>query len=242
MSANVQHHDSASLGDEAAGENSLCPDVLFFDSATRITHVRGAFCAQAITRADQYHVIPGLMGTSIAAATAKPLGVALYAGNLLGQSVIIAGARPIDLLVAPAARQAVVTQIKIFDIASNPPTIVEDIGVDGLLRMGDGETLQRFETDKGYSDAAFYATGVVTHLAALRRVTRPSGIIVQIGMLQSGDVRLPVNLPMAKEVDYRGALRFHDEYTMAVQFLFLVLGVIDASPSITDAAFKAAAD
>ena len=234
------------------GRSNLCRDMLFYGSAARMPHVQGAFSDLAIARADQCHVVPNTMSSAVAAA-AEPLAVALHAikraGDILGRRVIIAGAGPIGLLIALAAKQAGAGEISIFDIAAKPLDIAESIGVDRTISVQSGnDPLKRFEDKKGCFDIAFEATGVTSALAALLRVTRPGGTIVQIGMLQPGDVGLAVNLLMAKEVDYRGSFRFHEEYTMAIDFL--TAGKIDVTPLITDsyaiddadAAFAAAAD
>lgn len=234
------------------GKSNLCRDMLFYGSAARMPHVQGAFSDLAVARADQCHVVSKEMPAAVAAA-AEPLAVALHAvrraGDLLGRRVIIGGAGPIGLLTALAARQAGAAEITVFDIATKPLAIAEDIGVDRALRLGGGDNpLEPFEADKGSFDVAFEATGAAAALANLPPVTRPGGTIVQIGMLPIGEVGLAVNLLMAKEIDYRGSFRFQDEYRMAVDFL--TSGMIDVTPLITDsyaiddadAAFAAAAD
>ena len=191
--------------------------------------------------------------SSAVAAAAEPLAVALHAvkraRDVLGRRVVIAGAGPIGLLIALAAKQAGAGEISIFDIAAKPLDIAEAIGVDHTLHVESGnDPLKRFEADKGCFDIAFEATGAVSALASLLRITRPGGSIVQVGMLQPGDVGLAVNLLMAKEIDYGGSFRFHEEYAMAIDFL--IAGKIDVTPLITDsyavdeadAAFAAAAD
>lgn len=235
-----------------SGRSNLCRDMLFYGSAARMPHVQGAFSTVAIARADQCHLIPDSMPSSVAAA-AEPLAVALHAirraDDLLGRRVIIGGAGPIGLLIALAAKQAGAAEITMFDIATKPLIIADSIGVDRTLHLGSGDDpLEAFETDKGRFDIAFEATGAAAALATLPRITRPGGTIIQIGMLQPGEVGLAVNLLMAKEIDYRGSFRFHDEYAMAIDFL--TSGKIDVTPLITDsydiddadAAFAAAAD
>lgn len=222
-----------------AGRSNLCRDMLFYGSAARMPHVQGAFSELAIARGDQCHIIPDDMAAATAAA-AEPLAVALHAvrraGDLLGRRVIVAGAGPIGLLVVLAAKFAGAAEIVIFDIAKNPLAIAEELGVDGILHIdkGDqsGDRLNVFEAGKGRFDVAFEATGAVSALATLPRITRPGGKIVQIGMLPAGVIDLPANLLMAKEIDYLGSFRFHEEYTMAVDLL--KSAKIDVTPLITD--------
>lgn len=234
------------------GRSNLCRDMLFYGSAARMPHVQGAFSDFAIARADQCHPIPKAMSPSIAA-MAEPLAVALHAvkraGDLLGRHVLIAGAGPIGLLVALAAKQAGAGSIAIFDIAKPPLLKAEEIGVDRTYHVGGADDpLKCFEANKGFFDVSFEATGAVLALASLLRVTRPGGRIIQIGMLPPGEVAVAANLLMAQEIDYLGSFRFHQEYAMAVQFL--AANKIDVAPLITgefdladaDAAFAMAAD
>ncbi len=217
------------------GQSHLCRNMLFYGSAARQPHVQGAFSDFAVARADQCHRIPGDMSFATAA-MAEPLAVALHAvrraGELLGRRVMIAGAGPIGLLVAIAARQAGAAEISMFDLAEPPLRKAEEIGVSSVHKTGDGaDPLRAFEADKGYFDVTFEATGALPALASLLRITRPGGRIVQIGMLPPGDVLLAANLLMAQEIDYLGSFRFHEEYKMAVDFL--ASGKIDVTPLIT---------
>jgi L-idonate 5-dehydrogenase len=74
-------------------------------------------------------------------------------------------------------------------------------------------------------------------LALARRIgadvalTRPAGVIIQLG-LGCGDMTLPVNLLVSKEISLRGTFRFHEEFAWAVEFL--ATGKIDASPLLTE--------
>jgi len=57
----------------------------------------------------------------------------------------------------------------------------------------------------------------------------PRGVLVTVGL--GGDIALPMNQIVAKEVDLRGTFRFHPEFATAVQFLNE--GLIDGKPVIT---------
>ncbi len=234
------------------GRSHLCRDMLFYGSAARMPHVQGAFSDFVIARADQCHPIPKTMPFSTAA-MAEPLAVALHAvkraGDVMGRRVMIAGAGPIGLLVALAAKQAGAAEIASFDLADAPLEKALEIGVDAVYKVGGGDDpLRPFEANKGVFDIAFEATGALSALASLLRVTRPGGRVVQIGMLPPGEVPVAANLLMAQEIDYLGSFRFCEEYKIAVDFL--TSGRIDVGPLMTgtygledaDEAFEAAAD
>ena len=48
-------------------------------------------------------------------------------------------------------------------------------------------------------------------------VLRPRGILVQLGL--GGDIAIPQNLVVAKEIEIRGSFRFHDEFALAVELI-----------------------
>ncbi len=62
-------------------------------------------------------------------------------------------------------------------------------------------------------------------LAALR----PGGVIVQVGI--GGDMPLPMNVIVAKEIELRGAFRFDHEFALAVEMM--ARGLIDPTPLIS---------
>jgi L-idonate 5-dehydrogenase len=78
-------------------------------------------------------------------------------------------------------------------------------------------------------------------------VVRPAGIVVQIG-IAGGEMTLPMNLVVAKEVELRGTFRFHEEFALAVALIGG--GLVDVMPLLTEtvplsearAAFELAAD
>jgi hypothetical protein len=57
----------------------------------------------------------------------------------------------------------------------------------------------------------------------------PRGVLVTVGL--GGDIALPMNQIVAKEIDLRGTFRFHPEFATAVQVLSE--GLIDGKPVIT---------
>ena len=60
-------------------------------------------------------------------------------------------------------------------------------------------------------------------------VIAPQGVLVAVGL--GGDMSLPLNQIVAKEIDLRGTFRFHPEFANAVAFLNS--GLIDGKPVIS---------
>ncbi|MDJ1160119.1 L-idonate 5-dehydrogenase [Chelatococcus sp. SYSU_G07232] len=234
------------------GRSNLCRHMRFFGSAAIFPHVQGAFSETVVARADQCAKVPPTMPMRVAA-SAEPLAVAVHAarraGDLLGRRVLIAGAGPIGMLCALVARRAGAAFIAITDLVDEPLAVARACGVDeGINVAGEPERLARYEVDKGFFDVAFEATGAPSALASLFRVVRPGGRIVQLGMMPPGEVPVPVNQLMAREIDLVGAFRFHEEFATAVDLL--AKGLVDVGPILSaelpvsraDEAFALAAD
>lgn len=233
------------------GRSNLCRNMRFFGSAALRPHVQGAFREVVVARADQCHKIPEHLSWA-EAACAEPLSVALHgvtrAGDLFGKSVIIAGAGPIGSLIAIVAKRAG-AHVTITDVVDEPLQTALTLGVDEVINVAAApEKLAAYEANKGHFDVALEATGVAAALAGLFRVVRPGGRVVQLGMMPPGDIPLPANMLMAREIDYLGAFRFHEEFGHAVRLLSDRL--IDIRPILSaevpmgeaDEAFRLAAD
>jgi len=59
---------------------------------------------------------------------------------------------------------------------------------------------------------------------------RPGGTIIQLGL--GGDVTVPQNVIVAKELTLRGTFRFHDEFAIAARMI--ADGRLDIAPLLTD--------
>lgn len=234
------------------GRSNLCRHMRFFGSAALVPHVPGAFSEQVVARADQCHVIPAGMSWRVAAC-AEPLAVCLHAieraGEILGRSVVIAGAGPIGCLMALAARAKGARHVTVTDLVAEPLEVAKACGADEVVNVRDApDRLEVYKAGKGHFDVGIEASGAVPALTSLFDVVRAGGVIVQVGMLPPGEVPVPANKLMAREIDYVGGFRFHAEYGRAVGLL--ATGRIDVAPILThdlplsrgNEAFEIAAD
>lgn len=216
------------------GKPRHCLDMRFFGSAMRFPHVQGGFCeVLACTEAQAVKLPPGLSLEH--AAFAEPLAVCLHAGTqagpLLGKRVLVTGAGPIGALSIMVARQGGAREIVATDLADAPLAIARKIGADATVNVRSAAAeLDRFAAGKGYFDAVFEASGSAAALTAAIGVARPGAVIVQVGL--GGDMTLPVNAIVAKEIELRGTFRFDREFEWAVGFLGS--GAIDVAPLLTE--------
>ena len=93
------------------------------------------------------------------------------------------------------------------------------------------DALARYGADKGYFDVMFEASGNAAALAGGLAVVRPTGVVVQIG-IAGGEMTLPMNVAVAKEIELRGTFRFHEEFALAVALIGG--GLVDVMPLLTE--------
>lgn len=232
------------------GLQNHCLDMRYYGSAMRTPHVQGAFRQEIVVEDWQAHALADGV-TEQEGAMAEPLSVALHAvrraGPLLGKRVLVTGCGPIGALLVVAARRAGAAEIVVTDIGEFPLRKALQVGADEALNTADQpDALQRFTADKGHFDVLLEASGNERALTGALDALRPRGVIVQVGL--GGDMKLPMNVLVAKEFDLRGAFRFHEEFAVAVELLNKRL--VDVKPLISatvpyrDAAraFKLASD
>jgi L-idonate 5-dehydrogenase len=216
------------------GRQQHCLNMRFFGSAMRMPHVQGAFREVLVCPERQIVPFPKDLPFS-AAAFAEPLSVALHAvnqaGALNGRRVLVTGAGPIGALCVLAARWAGAREVVATDIIDAPLKAVKKAGADLVFNVRDApESLDRFATDNGWFDVGFECSGNGAALASALRVCRPGATIVQVG-IAGGEVAVPLNMLVAKEISVRGTFRFHAEFALAVETI--ASGAIDVVPLLT---------
>ncbi len=225
------------------GQHNHCLDMRFYGSAMRFPHVQGAFRERLVIDSSQAH--PVADGLSLSeAALAEPLSVGLHAisraGSVFGKRVLVTGCGPIGALLIAGLRRAGAAQIVAADIAALPLACALKMGADQAINLAtDPQALAPFALDKGQFDVMFEASGSDKALRSGIDVVAPRGVIVTIGL--GGDISLPLNVLVGKEIDLRGTFRFHAEFATAVAFLNQ--GLVDGKPVISDiVAFDSAAE
>lgn len=232
------------------GLQNHCLDMRYYGSAMRTPHVQGAFRQEIVVEAWQAHRLADSVSDQ-EGAMVEPLSVALHAarraGPLLGKRVLVTGCGPIGALLVIAARRAGAAQVVVTDIGEFALRKALQVGADEAINTAQQpDALQRFHADKGHFDVLFEASGNEQALRGALDALRPRAVLVQVGL--GGEMKLPMNVLVAKEFDLRGAFRFHEEFAIAVELLNK--GLVDVKPLISatvpyrDAsrAFKLAAD
>jgi L-idonate 5-dehydrogenase len=233
-----------------ANMRNQCLDMRFFGSAMRFPHMQGLFREEVTLPEVQVIAVPADLDLGLVAC-AEPFAVCLHAassaGSLVGKRVLVSGCGPIGCLTIVAARHAGAHEIVCTDIAAAPLRIASKLGADRTLDLGKApDALRPFTEEKGAFDTVFECSGNGKALAAVFEVVRPRGMIVAVGL--GGDVAMPLNTAVAKEVSLRGSFRFDEEFGWAVDLI--AKEAVDLSPLVTatlpldsaDEAFRLASD
>ncbi|MBP1888108.1 L-idonate 5-dehydrogenase [Sinorhizobium mexicanum] len=218
-----------------AGLPIHCLNMRFMGSAMRFPHTQGMFRDWLVVAAGQCFAAGALVSAG-EAACAEPLAVCLHAvaqaGDLKGKHVLVTGVGPIGALVVAAARHRGAEAIVVTDLA--------DAALERAMAMGaalavnvrrDPAPLAAYEADKGQFDVVFECAAAEQALRSAIATVRPRGLIVQVGV--TGDITLPINALVGKELRLIGSQRFNSEFALAVDLI--ARRRIDVRPIISHA-------
>lgn len=215
------------------GLPNQCLEMRFYGSAMRTPHVQGAFRNMLLCEATQCVKVAEHVPLRLAA-LAEPFSVGLHAvsraGSLLGKRVLVSGCGPIGVLAIAAARVHGAAEIVATDVVDEPLAIARAIGADSTVNVAqDKAWVSRYSADKGSFDVMLECSGNERALRDGLEVMRPRGVVVQLGL--GGDVSIPQNMVVAKELSICGSFRFHAEFALAVRLINE--GRVDLSPVVS---------
>ena len=198
-----------------------CLNMRFFGSALRFPHEQGAFRDFMVVKSQQ--CFPVRATTSLAhAACAEPLAVCLHARkrapNLKGKRILITGAGPIGALCTTLAREAGASEIVVTDLEKLPLEVAKNMGANITINISrSSESLSVFSQDKGYFDIAFECSAAQRALDTCIDTVCPQGTVVQVGV--TGNLSVPINKLVGKEISMIGTHRFDSEFGDAVEII-----------------------
>ena len=201
---------------------NLCENIFFMGSASKTPHMQGGFASYFDAVPAQCVKIPDHV-TYQAAALAEPLAVCLHAvaraGDVTGKRAVLFGAGPIGLLTMLAAQRAGIAETTVVDIAAAPLAFAKKLGATNVFDISGGEEALKTEATARPFDVAFEVSGTAAGLASAISTVRRGGVVVQVGNLPGGQIPVPANAVMAKEIDLRGSFRFGTEFYTAVELI-----------------------
>ena len=198
-----------------------CLNMRFYGSAMPRPHIQGAFSERLVVHDWQcYKMSEGI--SSREAAFAEPFAVALHAanrtGDLNGKKVLVMGCGPIGALEVIAAKVKGAAEVVAVDILDPVLQKVSEVGADlAINSCSSPEKLQLYAKDKGYFDVMFEASGNEQALRSGLGLLKPRGILLQLGL--GGDISIPQNVIVAKEIEMKGSFRFHEEFGEAAALI-----------------------
>jgi L-idonate 5-dehydrogenase len=215
------------------GMRNQCLDMRFMGSAMRNPHVQGGFREHLTVEAAQ--AIPVAEKLSLAeAAMAEPLAVCLHAarqaGPLMGKRVLVTGCGPIGALMVVVARYAGAAEIVGTEVADAPLVVARKLGASHAINVTtQASSLDPWRAGRGVFDVLFEASGNQAALRLAFDLLRPGAVIVQLGL--GGEMTLPVNSIVTKELQLRGTFRFDPEFELALRLMGE--GRLDVKPLIS---------
>jgi L-iditol 2-dehydrogenase len=208
-----------------AGRYNLCPRMEFYATPP----IDGAFAEFCVIRSEFAHTIPESISDE-AAALLEPLSVAITtmrkAGVTPGSSILIAGAGPIGIICAQAARAFGAAEIIVSDLIAERR--------ERALRYGATQVIDPRATDiatAGLDVNAFVdASGSPHAVMAGIKAVRPAGTAVLVG-LGSSEMNLPVEHIQNLEITVTGIFRYTDTWPAAIHLVSS--GLVDLDSLVT---------
>jgi L-idonate 5-dehydrogenase len=215
------------------GLPNQCLNMRFYGSAMPTPHIQGAFRQQLVCDAIQCETTTSDIDFGLLA-MAEPFSVGLHAtsrlGPLVGKRALITGCGPIGTLAAAALRHHGIAEIVATDVIEGPLALARKMGADRAINVAETpDALAPYTANKGHFDVLIECSGNEKALRAGLECVRPRGTIVQLGL--GGDVSIPVNVLVAKELSMIGSFRFHPEFALAVKLISERR--VDLSPLLT---------
>ncbi|KWX22400.1 sorbitol dehydrogenase [Mycolicibacterium wolinskyi] len=208
-----------------AGRYNLCPEMKFYATPP----VDGAFCRYVTIDDDMAHPVPDSMSDD-AAALLEPLSVAIAtmrkAGIVPGSSILIAGAGPIGVICAQAARAFGASRIVVSDLVASRRERALQFGATEVLDPTVDDVAALDPKVDAFVDASGAAPAVVSGIKAVG----PAGKVVLVGM-GADDVSLPVGYIQNWEITVTGVFRYTDTWPAAIHLVSS--GAVDLDALVT---------
>ena len=216
------------------GQQNHCLDMRFYGSAMRFPHVQGAFAQTLVAEARQCHLIADRVSIE-EAAFAEPFAVTLHAivraGSLANKRVLVTGCGPIGALAIVAARAHGAREIVATDVSPFTLALAAKVGADRTVNVAEAPAaMADYKLNKGHFDVMIEASGNEAALRLGLECLKPRAVLLQLGL--GGEISIPQNMIVAKEIEIRGSFRFHEEFALAVDLINRRR--VDLTPLLTD--------
>ncbi|MEI4487549.1 L-idonate 5-dehydrogenase [Frigidibacter sp. MR17.14] len=208
-----------------AGQPRHCLSMRFKGSAMLLPHTQGMFRDRMVIAAEQCLKV-GPDVPLAAAACAEPLAVCLHAlnraeavaGPLTGKRVLVTGAGPIGALCVALAHWRGAAEIVVTDLQDRTLEIAAAMGATRTVNVAhDGAVMAEYEAEKGQFDLVFECSAAAPAIRTALACLRPTGTLAQVGV--AGELAIPLNVLVGKEINFIGSQRFDIEFAQAVALI-----------------------
>jgi L-iditol 2-dehydrogenase len=208
-----------------AGRYNLCPHMEFYATPP----IDGAFCRYVLIDDDMAHPVPDSISDD-AAALLEPLSVAITtmrkAHVVPGSSILIAGAGPIGVICAQAARAFGAARIVVSDPLPARRERVLQFGATEVLDPTGVDVAALDPPVDAFVDASGAPAAVVSGIKAVG----PAGHVVLVGM-GADEIALPITHIQVLEINVTGVFRYTDTWPAAIHMVST--GAVDLDGMVT---------
>lgn len=205
-----------------AGHYNLCPDMEFYATPP----IDGAFAEYCVIRTEFAHAVPDTISDE-AAALLEPLSVAITtmrkAGVVPGSRILIAGAGPIGIICAQAARAFGAAEIIVSDLVAERRQRALRYGATRVIDPREVDTATAGLDVNAFVDASGAPAAVMSGIKAVG----PAGRAVLVG-LGSSEMPLPVEHIQNLEITVTGIFRYTDTWPTAIHLVASGLVELDS--------------
>lgn len=216
------------------GRYNLCPEMVYFGSASVDPPVDGCFAESVVVPAGNCVPLPDGFGLPWAALL-EPMSVATHAlrrsGGVAGRSVLITGGGPMGQMILMAATAFGAGRVVVSDPRPFARCVAEQHGATATFDpAGDDGAAQAASLARDGFEVVFEASGAPAALTRAVELSARGATVVQVGTLPDG-VAIPANTLLSRELQYVGSWRFANVFERVIDLV--VSGGIDPRHLIT---------
>ncbi|MFK7909594.1 MAG: zinc-binding dehydrogenase [Akkermansiaceae bacterium] len=216
------------------GKYNLCPDMVYFGSASVTPPSAGCFAEYVVAPAKNCVPLPTDFEFAWGALL-EPLSVATHAvmrsGGVAGKSVLITGGGTIGQMILAVSKAFGASKVVITDVKPFARQFAVDQGATAALDPSDQDfTIHADHQAADGFEVVFEASGVAAALNQGFNLTAKGGTVVQVGTLDNG-VEIPANTLLTREITYLGSWRFANVFDRVMELISS--GAIDVRAMIS---------
>lgn len=217
-----------------AGRYNLCPEMVYFGSASVVPPSEGCFAEYVTAPARNAWPIPADFDYATGALL-EPLSVSMHAvqrsGGVSGKSVLITGGGTIGQMILLCAKACGASRVVVSDLRPFARDFAMAQGASGTIDPADPqvEAKARAFAPDGF-EVCFEAAGVGAALTQAIGLSAKGATVVQVGTLPDGTA-IPANQLLTRELNYVASWRFANVFERVIDLVSS--GQIKPQPLIT---------